>query len=163
MLCIWYPYLTHWGRITHICVSNLTITCPDNGSSPGRSHYLNHGWDIVNWTLRNKLQWQFNWKSYVTATGQVTVIWMSQYAVCRLTASLLVISGSYLYRRVRVFRFDTARVSCALLVKSPCSGAADHSLAPCLSEWTRRNSWGWYRTQSALFDWVCIIVCSYME
>ena len=58
----------------------------------------------------------------------------------RLTASLLVISGSYLCRRVRVFRFDTARVSCALLVKSPCSGAADHSLAPCLSEWTRRNS-----------------------
>ena len=99
----------------------------------------------------------------VTATGQVTVIWMSQYAVCRLTASLLVISGSYLYRRVMVLRIDTARVSCALLVKSPCSGAADHSLAPCLSEWTRRNSWGWYRTWSALFDWVCIIVCSYME
>ena len=28
--------LTHWGRVTHICVSNLTITGPDNGLSPGR-------------------------------------------------------------------------------------------------------------------------------
>ena len=28
--------LTHWGRVTHICVSRLTITCSDNGLSPGR-------------------------------------------------------------------------------------------------------------------------------
>ena len=28
--------LTHWGRITHICVSNLTVTGSDNGLSPGR-------------------------------------------------------------------------------------------------------------------------------
>ena len=28
--------LTHWGRVTHICVSKLTITGPDNGLSPGR-------------------------------------------------------------------------------------------------------------------------------
>ena len=28
--------LTHWGRVTHICVSNLTITGSDNGLSPGR-------------------------------------------------------------------------------------------------------------------------------
>ena len=26
----------------------------------GASHYLNQCWDIVNWTLRNKLQWNFN-------------------------------------------------------------------------------------------------------
>ena len=29
-------YLTHWGRVTHICVSNLTIIGSDNGLSPGR-------------------------------------------------------------------------------------------------------------------------------
>ena len=29
-------YLTHWGRVTHICVSKLTITGSDNGLSPGR-------------------------------------------------------------------------------------------------------------------------------
>ena len=28
--------LTHWGRVTHICVGNLTITGPDNVLSPGR-------------------------------------------------------------------------------------------------------------------------------
>ena len=28
--------LTHWGRVTHICVSNLTIIVLDNGLSPGR-------------------------------------------------------------------------------------------------------------------------------
>ena len=49
-----FHVLTHWGRVTHICVGNLTITW----SAP--SHYLNQCWDIVNWTLRNKLQWNFN-------------------------------------------------------------------------------------------------------
>ena len=28
--------LTHWGRVTHICASNLTIIGSDNGLSPGR-------------------------------------------------------------------------------------------------------------------------------
>ena len=28
--------LTHWGRVKHICVSNLTIIGSDNGLSPGR-------------------------------------------------------------------------------------------------------------------------------
>ena len=29
-------HLTHWGRVTHICVGNLTIIGPDNGLSPDR-------------------------------------------------------------------------------------------------------------------------------
>ena len=28
--------LTHWGQVTHICVSRLTMTGSDNGLSPGR-------------------------------------------------------------------------------------------------------------------------------
>ena len=28
--------LTHWGRVTHICVGNLTINGSDNGLSPGQ-------------------------------------------------------------------------------------------------------------------------------
>ena len=28
--------LTHWGRVTHICVYKLTIIGSDNGLSPGR-------------------------------------------------------------------------------------------------------------------------------
>ena len=31
-----YSALTHWGRVTHICVSKLTIIGPNNGFSPGR-------------------------------------------------------------------------------------------------------------------------------
>ena len=51
--CIWFQYhyqmpdamgemilsklrLTHWGRVTHICVIKLTIIGSDNGLSPGR-------------------------------------------------------------------------------------------------------------------------------
>ena len=36
--CLTAPshYLTHWGRVTHICVGNLTTIGSDNGLSPGR-------------------------------------------------------------------------------------------------------------------------------
>ena len=33
---IYLCLLTHWGRVTHICVGNLTIIGSDNGLSPGR-------------------------------------------------------------------------------------------------------------------------------
>ena len=39
---LWYTkainliHLTHWGWVTHICISKLTITGSDNGLSPGR-------------------------------------------------------------------------------------------------------------------------------
>ena len=32
--------LTHWGRVTHICVCNLTIIGQDNGLSPGRQQAI---------------------------------------------------------------------------------------------------------------------------
>ena len=32
----WSLFLTHWGRVTHICVDKLTIIDSDNGLSPGR-------------------------------------------------------------------------------------------------------------------------------
>ena len=59
--------LIHWGQVTHICIGNLTTIGSENGLSPGRrqSHYLNHCWKIVNCTLRNKLQWNFNQNSNV--------------------------------------------------------------------------------------------------
>ena len=58
--------LTHWRRVTHICVGNLTIIGPDDGLSPGRRQaiiWTNAG--IVNWNLRNKLQWNFNRNSNI--------------------------------------------------------------------------------------------------
>ena len=35
--------LTHWGRVTHICVGNLSIIGSDNGLSPGRRQ-------VITWT-----------------------------------------------------------------------------------------------------------------
>ena len=32
----WLVQLTHWGRVTHICVSDLNIIGSDNGLSPDR-------------------------------------------------------------------------------------------------------------------------------
>ena len=36
--------LTHWGRVTHICVSKLAILGSDNGLSPGRC-------EAIIWTI----------------------------------------------------------------------------------------------------------------
>ena len=52
-------HLTHWGRVTHICVSKITIIGPDNGSTPSRR------WNFVNLNLRNKLKWNFNRNQYI--------------------------------------------------------------------------------------------------
>ena len=35
-IAVVYKPLTHWGRVTHTCVSKLTIIGSDNGLSPGR-------------------------------------------------------------------------------------------------------------------------------
>ena len=65
--CLSFNMSTHWGRVTHICVSYLcqhwlrkwlvTRLVP--------SHYLNQCWNIVSWTPRNKLQWNSNRNSYI--------------------------------------------------------------------------------------------------
>ena len=52
---------THWGWVTNICISKLTITGSDNGLSPGRRQAII--WtNAVNWTLG--LQWNLNRNSY---------------------------------------------------------------------------------------------------
>ena len=58
----WTVSLTHWGPMTHICISKLVPhwlrlwlvawLMP--------SHYLNQCWLIVDWTLGNKFQWNVN-------------------------------------------------------------------------------------------------------
>ena len=34
--CLGFIYLTHWGRVMHICIGNLSIIGSDNGLSPSR-------------------------------------------------------------------------------------------------------------------------------
>ena len=37
-MVVWlgYTFLTHWGRVTHLCIGKLIIIASDNGLSPGR-------------------------------------------------------------------------------------------------------------------------------
>ena len=54
--------LTHWSREMDICIT--LVTQPGHhwfrqwlGTEQAPSHYLNQCWIIVDWALRNKLQW----------------------------------------------------------------------------------------------------------
>ena len=60
-------WLTHWDRVTHICVGKLIIIVSDNGLLPARRQAViwHNIRDIVNWTLGNKLQWNFNRNSNI--------------------------------------------------------------------------------------------------
>ena len=59
--------LTHWGRVTHICVSKPTTICSNKWlvAWPAPSHNLNECWNIVNWTIGNKPQWNLKRNSYI--------------------------------------------------------------------------------------------------
>ena len=71
--------LTHWGRVTHICVGKLGHHCFRQwlGACSAPSHYLNQCWNIVNWTLRNKLQWNLNRNSiiFIQENAFENVVW----------------------------------------------------------------------------------------
>ena len=49
--------LTHWSRVTHICVSDLIITGSDNGLSPGRfqDSVLTNAGILLNCTLQTNV------------------------------------------------------------------------------------------------------------
>ena len=73
--------LTHWGRMTRICVIKLSIIVADNGLSPDRHQaiiWTNAGWNIVNWTLRSILQWNIYRNSYILIQEN-----LFQNAVCK--------------------------------------------------------------------------------
>ena len=74
--------LTHWGRVTHICVSKITIIGSDNGLSPGRRQ-------AIIWTNENVLEnvicemasilsrpqrvkWLITWALYKVGTGKIS-------------------------------------------------------------------------------------------
>ena len=48
--------LTHWGRVTHICISKLTMIGSDNGLSPGRRQAIiwTNAWVLLIRTLETK-------------------------------------------------------------------------------------------------------------
>ena len=52
------PVLTHWGRVTHICVGKLTIIGSDNGLAPGRHQAII--WTNAGIVLIGPLRTNFN-------------------------------------------------------------------------------------------------------
>ena len=77
--CIICVTLTHWGRVTDICVSILTITGSDNGLSPGRREtiiWTDDGIALIG-ALGSKLQWNLNRNlySFIQENEFVNVIW----------------------------------------------------------------------------------------
>ena len=82
---ITYPCwaLTHRGRVTHIRVSKVTRSVP--------SHYLNQCWNIVNWTLRNKLQWNLNRNSYISIQENAfKIVWKMAIILSRPQCVMLI-------------------------------------------------------------------------
>ena len=47
--CLGLNVLTHWDRVTHLCVSNLTIIGSDNGLSPGPRQAIISTNDVMLW------------------------------------------------------------------------------------------------------------------
>ena len=59
--------LTHWGRVTHICASKLTIIGSDDGLLPGRRQaiiWTNDGILLIR-TFRTQYQWHRKRNSYI--------------------------------------------------------------------------------------------------
>ena len=67
----------HIRRMRHDIVNSLR---PSDAYMPQNSHHnwlawsapshdLNQCWDIINWVLRNKLQWKFHRNSYIAIQG----------------------------------------------------------------------------------------------
>ena len=64
-----YVRLSHWGQVTHICISGPTW--PSLVSIMARhlavlSHTLNQCLNTVNCAFRNKIQWNFFQNSYIS-------------------------------------------------------------------------------------------------
>ena len=71
--------LTHSGRVTHICASkqghHRSRKWLVAWSAP--SHYLNRWWNIVNWTLSNKVRWNRKQNSciFIQENAYENVVW----------------------------------------------------------------------------------------
>ena len=67
-------FKTHWGRVTHICVSNLTSIGPGNGLSPGRRQaivWTNVGGILLIHWVRVTCVWQL--RHHLSVSGLALV------------------------------------------------------------------------------------------
>ena len=97
--------LTHWGWVMHICISGLTVIGSDNGLAPWTvpNHYLKQCWNNGNWTLKKKLQWNFNWNSNIFIQENVF-----ELVICKMAAILSrgrIVKCSTVYTTILCSRF----------------------------------------------------------
>ena len=90
--------LTHWGRVTHICVSKLFMLGSD------KSHYLKQCWIMIYWTLRIKLQWNFNRNSniFIEENPFQNVVWKMTAWCCWWNKSIWLCTSNSVFLRVIV-------------------------------------------------------------
>ena len=92
--CWLYDVLIHQGLPMHICISQQAhhwfmesiVNCHICTTAP--CHYLKQCWLIVNWTLRNNLQWNLSqwvnvkWKHYLHRSAEVIMDCLIFWGLC---------------------------------------------------------------------------------
>ena len=80
------PWITYWGRATHICVGKLTIIDSDNGLSPGRRQAII--WTSAGILLIDRSRYYYS--HLVAARGcgshkpRVRVVWTNMIKECEV-------------------------------------------------------------------------------
>ena len=83
----------------------------------GASHYLNHCWNIVNGTLGNKLQWNFNRNSNIFIQEKAFENVVYEMASICLGLNVLILDAPNT-KRIDITRFDEYQsISCKSLFK----------------------------------------------
>ena len=90
LLCLFWEIavLTHWGRVTHVCVGKLIIIGSDNGLSPGRRQAII--WTIAGILLIGPLGTNFS----EILIGIQTFSFKKMHLECRLRNGVHLVSAS---------------------------------------------------------------------
>ena len=108
------------------------------------SHFLNQFWNIVNWNLRNKLQWNLNRTSYIFIQENAFKKCMSSRIwrpFCLGINVFLVLSMQQLIIRIIRTELSIVRLRC-----TPLTGLEIHGLYVSFTAWT----WTWLWIMKAI-------------
>ena len=91
-----YRQLIHWGRVTQICVSKLTIIGSDNGLSPGWRHaiiLINAEILLIEPWWKNQWSIYRNWDIFIQENAFENVLWKMAAILSRLQGVKLFVSS----------------------------------------------------------------------